>query len=135
MKNIKTFESFLYEAKDSEYVNQDETFAARKIGSGLRPGEYKLTQDVEAWVLNTGDTQKSNSFIGTANVPKVKLEKVKLKKGTMVERSGHGEEVYLEGNREKPMWLVDPRIFDDHWGNIKDSDYEEVKKIATIVKR
>ena len=136
MKHMHTFESFLNEAKDSEYVDQDRIRAARGIVTGLTPGKYKLTQDVEAWVVDMKDQEESTTWIGKSNVPRVKLEKVKLKKGTSLERTAFGEEVYLEGNKDNPVWLVDPRIFDPHnRRGPKDAHYEELRKIAKIIEK
>lgn len=136
MKHIKLFEDFVNEAKDSDYVDQEDIRAARSIVTGLTPGKYKLTQDIEAWVLDMKDREESNTFIGKSNVPRVKLEKVKLKKGTSLEINAFGEEVYLEGNKDKPVWLVDPTIFAARGlRKPKDSHYEELRKIAEITEK
>jgi len=136
MKNLLTFEDFLNESKDSAYVDQDRIHRARSIVTGLASGKYKLTQDVEAWVVDMKDQEESTNWIGKSNVPRVKLEKIKLKKGTSLERTPFGEEVYLEGDKDNPVWLVDPRIFDPHnRRRPKDADYEELRKIAEITEK
>lgn len=136
MKTLLTFNEFLNEAKDSGYVDQEDIHAARGVVTGLTPGKYKLTQDVEAWVLDMKDQEESTTFIGKSNVPRMKLEKIKLKKGTRLERNAFGEEVYLEGNKDNPVWLVDPTIFASRGPRKpKDSHYKELRKIVEITEK
>ena len=136
MKHIKTFESFLNEANSSDYVDQEDIRIARSIVTDLAPGKYKLTQDVEAWVVDMKDREESTSWIGKSNVPRVKINKVKLKKGTKLERNPFGQEVYLEGNKDNPIWLIDPTIFSARGlRKPKDVHYEELRKISKITEK
>jgi hypothetical protein len=131
MKHIHTFEEFLNEASTSGYVDQDDISAARKIVTGLKPGKYTLKQDVNAWVIDMKDQEESNNWIGKSNIPRVKLSQEKLKKGTKLEVNSFGEEVYLNGNKDNPIWLINPTLFSR--SRIKDQFYEELRKIADLV--
>ena len=131
MKHIHTFEGFLNESATSIYIDQESIRAARGIVTGLKPGKYTLKQDVDAWVVDMKDKEESNTWIGKANVPRVKLSQEKLKKGTKLEVNAFGEEVYLNGNKDNPIWLVNPTLFSRP--RIKDQFYEDLRKIVDLV--
>jgi hypothetical protein len=124
-------EKFLNEDSTSGYVDQEDIRAARKIVTGLKPGKYMLKQDVNAWVIDMKDQEESNTWIGKSNIPRVKLSQEKLKKGTKLEVNSFGEEVYLNGNKDNPIWLINPTLFSR--SRIKDQFYEELRKIADLV--
>ena len=133
MKHIPTYEEFVNESSNNRYVDQEDIRKARGIVTGLKAGDYELTQDVDAWVLNMRDQEQSTQWIGSANVPRVKLDKETLKKGTVIKVNPFGEEAYLQGNKDKPIWLVDPTLFSRR--RIKDSYYDDIRKIIEVTKR
>jgi hypothetical protein len=133
MKHIPSFDEFLNEALDIQYVDQDDIRKARSIVTGLKAGNYELTTDVTAYVLYLKDQEQSNRWVGSANVPRVKLSKETLKKGTHLVVTPFGEEVLLNGNSENPIWLVNPTLFSGR--RIKDSYYDDLRKIVDVTKR
>lgn len=133
MKHIPSYTEFINESADNVFVKQDGIRHAREIVTGLKAGDYELTQDVVAWVLDMQDKEESTTWIGKANVPNVKLNKKILKKGTRLSVSPFGQEVYLNGNKDNPIWLVNPILFSKNV--IKDSFYDDLRKIVDVVKK
>lgn len=137
MRAKKIFEKFIEDSDpikdmgignniiEERYINQDDIINAGEVYINLREGEYILKKDTIAWVVDRKDQIEGNQWIGRANVPRVKLSKIKLSKGTKVSKSYYSHTVYLE-NSEKPVWLVDPTRFANP-RRLNRTDYEELR--------
>lgn len=131
---MKSLSKFLNESKSEQYVDQESIRDARKIVIDLKPGKYVLIQPVNAWVIDMNDKEESTTWIGKSNVPRVMLKNEILKKGTMILKTSFGEELYVEGNKDNPMWLVNPTIF-SRYSLVKGQHFDDVRNIVNVVEK